>query len=463
MTRRTENLNAEKAVIGSIIRSDQAYWSVTGAQIGAEHFSDPTHRMIFEAVAGICEHSQRLTTQLLLSRMPTDCPNGASTVATVAVLVKLAEDVGSVEDYLDDLTEAYGWRKLESLLPILRGEGDSSTSTVDEILGKLTRGIDAIGAANKNEHPVPLNEAAEEALKETAANYQSRGLGPSSGIITGIPDIDAMTGPLFPGNLVTIAGGSGMGKTALLTQILFNVSEPSLDQTATAPGALFCMEMRARELARRLLARLTGISTRLQREGARLSEGNFEALSNATRSLSSNRLLLHDGGPMTVRQLGRAIRMAKRRHGSRLFGIDHLLEILPDNPRMSRIEVVSEAIGYLKQLAQDEQIIILALAQLTRESQKSDGWRVRSQALWGGDAIKQRSDILLGVAMPALWLRENRIETGERQHEKEAFDRWTRSVAEWTGKAEIGTLKVRDGEAGEYRPVPFDGERLWFG
>ncbi|MCC6486712.1 MAG: AAA family ATPase [Candidatus Hydrogenedentes bacterium] len=461
MTRRTTNINAERVVVGSIIRSPHVYWSLSEAQVGAEHFSDKTTRQIFECSARLCEAGKTLTPQLLITSLPDHAPDGTSMAAQVAVLTKLAEDAGSALDYVDDLLEAFRWRKLEELASVLSDK--HAEKTVDDLLAEIEAGVRGLetGLA-KSIHPIPLADAADQAIRETAENYRSCGKGTAAGIRTGIRELDDMIGPLFPGNVVTIAGASGNGKTALLTQILFNASEPSLDLGSTRLGVLFCMEMRARELARRLLAQFTGISTREQREGANLSERDIECLQTTSRNLT-NRLLLYDGGPMTMRELSRAIKVAKRRHGATIFGIDHLLEILPDNPRMSRLDVVPDAIGRLKELAQSEQVTIIALAQLTREFQKESGWRVRSQALWGGDAIKQRSDILLGVALPSLWLRENRVESGEKPHQKEAFDKWVREVEEWRGFAEIGTLKVRDGEAGDYRRVTYDGARLWFG
>lgn len=61
-----------------------------------------------------------------------------------------------------------------------------------------------------------------------------------------------------------------------------------------------------------------------------------------------------------------------------------------------------------KELAKELDIPIFLLAQLTRGSQgKANSWKFTDQALYGGeDAIKQVSDVMLGVMLPRKWLKQ---------------------------------------------------------
>jgi hypothetical protein len=98
------------------------------------------------------------------------------------------------------------------------------------------------------------------------------------------------------------------------------------------------------------------------------------------------------------------------------------------------------------------------LAQPTREGQKKDTWRVGDQDIYGGDAIKQASDIVLTISVPYKWLRQNEPNPADQKD----HDRWLKQCEEWKGQAEAGVLKARDGEDGLWRRLRFDGPRVRF-
>jgi hypothetical protein len=104
-------------------------------------------------------------------------------------------------------------------------------------------------------------------------------------------------------------------------------------------------------------------------------------------------------------------------------------------------------------------IPIFLLAQLTRGSQdKASSWKFTDQALYGGDAIKQASDVMLGVTLPRKWLKQREPDEGSRDH-----DEWAGRMERWRDKAEIGALKMRDDDDGNWQVVPFDGSTYTFG
>ena len=110
---------------------------------------------------------------------------------------------------------------------------------------------------------------------DMAANAYRRD-GKLSGIATGLRDLDSKMGGLQQSDLIIVAGRPGMGKTALATNIAYNIakthqSELQPDGTMkTVNGGIvgfFSCEMSAEQLATRILAEQTCI--RLEQYSAR--------------------------------------------------------------------------------------------------------------------------------------------------------------------------------------------------
>src|SRR6202051_3755854 len=108
--------------------------------------------------------------------------------------------------------------------------------------------------------------------------------GKLSGIATGLRDLDIKMGGLQPSDLIIIRGRPGMGKTALATNIAYNVAKAWVGELrtdgpmATVNGGIvgfFSCEMSAEQLATRILAEQTSIASSMIRRGG-ISEHDFE-------------------------------------------------------------------------------------------------------------------------------------------------------------------------------------------
>jgi len=170
-------------------------------------------------------------------------------------------------------------------------------------------------------------------------------------------------------------------------------------------------------------------------------------------------ILIDETGRQTTSRICKKVRAMHRRYGLGCAAIDHVLLIKPDNPRWQKIETIEYAAMAFKELAKELDIPIFLLAQLTRGSQSSaTSWKFTDQALYGGDAIKQASDVMIGVTLPRKWLKQREPEEGSKDH-----DLWVGKMERWRDKAEIGALKMRDDDDGQWLTMPFDGATYTFG
>ena len=113
-----------------------------------------------------------------------------------------------------------------------------------------------------------------DAVNVANAAYQRDG--GLSGVSTGLIDMDKKLGGLHPSDLLILAGRPSMGKTSLATNIAFNVAKaykrglrPDGSEGAIDGGVVgfFSLEMSAEQLAGRILAEASEISSHKIRQG----------------------------------------------------------------------------------------------------------------------------------------------------------------------------------------------------
>ena len=137
---------------------------------------------------------------------------------------------------------------------------------------------------------------------EMAHAAQQRG--GHSGLATGLLDLDEMMGGLHPSDLIILAGRPSMGKTALATNIAFNIArafrveqqETGEDKTIDgAKVAFFSLEMSSEQLATRILSEQAEVPSDRIRRG-RINEDDFRRLLSTSHILQDLPLFIDQTG-----------------------------------------------------------------------------------------------------------------------------------------------------------------------
>lgn len=453
------NVRAEEAVIGKIIGSAESYWAVAD-HLSAEHFTRPHHRDIFAAVARCCQEGPGPSLSLLEARLPQrwDGMEGDA-AAWLVILQEKALDVSSAQDFVDDILIA--WRERERVA-IAKIAADPS-KTFDEQKAAVEARFRAIEDIDNRRQAVTLGQAAFGALRRSAEAFQNKGK-KVVGLYTGISEIDAVVGPLIGGTVVTIAAESGHGKSALLSQILRNNGMPSLDMSRVNSSMFVSMEMSELQNGYRNLASLTGISISKQIRGD-FTEKEFDDLNRARSLLEQMPIHILDRGRLSIQEVARELRAAKRRFGIKAAGIDHVKLFDASAYRGNIVQTIEQASGEAKALAKELDIVIFLLAQITKEGQKLGNWRFKRSDIYGGGLLVENSDVIIGAAVPIEWLRQNKPEppSEAKPQNRIAFDQWLKDLDTWNGRAEFAALKMRDGPGSEWKQIDFHGSRMLFG
>ena len=459
------NVEAEAALLGALMVDNRLVEDVQ-IRLKAHHFFEPLHGRIYDAVLRLTDKNMIANPVTLRPLFEAD--EAMKEVGGPAYLAQLTGSGAAVIGARDFAAQIYDLALLRALVGVGRDMVEGALDTSEDVapLAQIERAeteLYRVAEEGGSEGKVKsFAEAAIESIKniETALNNG----GHLSGVTTGLDGINTKIGGLHRSDLTILAGRPGMGKTALATNIAFASAqrfqrdlEDGIDMTKTAGAAVafFSLEMSADQLATRILAEQSNISSENLRTG-KISRQEFQALARASGELSSLPLYIDDTPGLTIAALRTRARRLKRQKGIGMIVVDYL-QLLQGSGRSSndnRVQEISEISRGLKQLAKELHLPVLALSQLSRAVEQREDKRPQLSDLRESGSIEQDADIVLFVYREDYYVaaREpKRALEGDDAKTFEAHEQWQRDMERVYGTAELIVAKQRHGATGKVR------------
>ena len=305
-------------------------------------------------------------------------------------------------------------------------------------------------------------KAVTDAVNVANAAYQREG--GLAGLSMGLTDMDKMLGGLHPSDLLILAGRPSMGKTALATNIAFNIAKayqkgirPDGTEGTVNGGVVgfYSLEMSAEQLAARILSEASEVPSHQIRRGD-LTEAEFRRFVEAAKQLEACPLYIDDTPALPISQLAARARRLKRTHGLDVLFIDYLQLVRPATAKDSRVNEVSEITQGLKAIAKELEIPVIALSQLSRQVENRDDKRPQLSDLRESGSIEQDADVVMFVYREEYYLHRAEPEIGTEKHMK-----WQESCERARNVGECIISKARHGPIGAIR-MHFDGQYTRF-
>lgn len=247
------NYEAEQAVLGAILLKNATYAQVSGF-LEPQHFAEPAHQKIYEACQVIIERGQCASPVSLKAYFEKD--EGLIQIGGTAYLAALTNAVVSTintDEMGRMVLDLYQRREIIqiSLESIEAAQNVALDNSATDVAAMTTANLIGLGTANAD--LVSIGSAVGEVLDDLA--------NPQHGAIPiGMPRLDAtMGGGLFPGKFYGLSAKQKAGKTTMLTSISYSLMFNS--PAGPVPHLYICMEMGAKEIAQRLVARRLGINS----------------------------------------------------------------------------------------------------------------------------------------------------------------------------------------------------------
>ena len=195
-----------------------------------------------------------------------------------------------------------------------------------------------------------------------------------TGVPTGFTELDKMTSGFQPSDLIVIAGRPSMGKTALSMNIAQYVATM---RDGAVPVGIFSMEMSKEQIVTRLLSSESEVDHSKLRTGT-LSSSEWPKLAQAAGKLSEALIFIDDSPSMNVLDLRARARRLKKEHGLGLVVVDYL-QLMKGRAAVTdkREQEIAEISRFLKSLAKELHIPVIAISQLNRMVEQREDKRPR--------------------------------------------------------------------------------------
>ena len=273
-------------------------------------------------------------------------------------------------------------------------------------------------------------------LSDYITEYKDSFLNPASGFKTGLTNLDGLIS-IQRGEFAIIGGRSSMGKTSLLLDMALHISRSSII-------GLFSMEMNIKEILRRMVANLSGISfNRIRRQF--LTEAEILRIETSLQELSRRTIYFDDRTGFTLQQIESELTQLIKIQPIDVLFIDYLQLIRPTERYRNRVDEVTEASAGLKSIAKTYNVGLIVACQLNRaaDSREETFYRPRLSDLRESGSIENDADMVLLLYRPYYYLRNRNASATD------------------DGKAEIIVAKQRNGPTGVIH-ANFDAETMSF-
>ena len=464
------NLEAEAAFLGAVLIDNRVLEELQ-TPIRPDHFFEPLHDRIFTRILALIERNATASPVTLRPHFEAD--EALKELGGPKYLAQLTANGAGLLALRELAQQIYDLALLRELVSVGRGlvEGAMDTSEETNPMDRISQAEAdlfrvAEGAASGNEAST-FREASLTAIKMVEAAMNSGG--GLSGKTSGLESIDQKTAGLHESDLIILAGRPGMGKTSLATNIAFNCAEEHLrwqqdggDHQYGAPTAFFSLEMSADQLATRILAEQSEVSSEALRSG-KMSKEDFQRLSFASQRLAELPLFIDDTPGLTIGALRTRARRLKRRHDIGLIVIDYL-QLLQGSGRANdnRVNEISEISRGLKTLAKELSVPVIALSQLSRAVEQREDKRPMLSDLRESGSIEQDADMVWFIFREDYYLEAVRPDMpnsdGSSSPEvQEKYSLWEANFLEKKNKATLIVAKQRHGSTGNV-PLHFQSE-----
>ena len=462
------NIEAEQALLGAILINNEAMDRVS-AFLEPPHFFDPLHGQIFETAGKMIQAGKQATPITLKTFFDSAEPIDEH-LTVPQYLGRLAANATSIINAHDYGRTVYDLAVRRSLIvlgeDIVNSAYDAPIdfppeSQIQEAESRL------YGLAEKGKYGqgfMSFGSALTHAIDMANAAYERDGH--LSGLSSGLTDLDNRMGGLQSSDLIILAGRPSMGKTALVTNIAYNVakayrSERQSDGTdKTLEGGrvgFFSLEMSAEQLATRILSEQAEIASERIRRGM-INEDEFRKLVAVSQEMSRAPLYIDQTGGISIAQLAARARKLKRQKGLELLIVDYL-QLLSGSSKKgdNRVQEITEITTGLKALAKELAVPIIALSQLSRQVEQREDKRPQLSDLRESGSIEQDADVVMFVFREEYYVERQKPREGTPE-----FNDWQTQMMAVSGKAEVIVGKQRHGPVGTVQ-LAFESQYTRFG
>ena len=385
-------LDVEEAVLGALLIEPNCVDEAMG-ELTPNCFYSEKHRMIYEAMRTLVNEHAAL--DLLSVSQKLKDTGKLEAVGGTVFLVQLSQKVGAaahIEYYIRILKQKCIQRELiTASYEILKTSYDDAVN-VDDLIDQAQTKVFAAIQNNVKKDVQEIGKVINDALEDIQKLQNSSGL---SGVPSGFESLDKITQGWQASDLIILAARPSVGKTAFVLNLARNAAVDF-----NMPVAIFSLEMPSIQLAKRMMVSETRLSADKFRGGEKIADWEWKQLDIQLTRLVKAPIYIDDTPSLPVMEFRSKVKKLVKQKGVRLIIVDDLqLMQGPSELRGMREQEVAAISRTLKATAKEMNVPIIALSQLSRQSENRQGSNRRPQLsdLRESGSIEQDADMVIFI------------------------------------------------------------------
>lgn len=407
----SQSISLEQRLLGSILMHPQTWVNVRD-HVQVDDFAEDIHKRVFSAAAALAEQGKvpdLFSVNAILGDIEMEKkPEGFT---TTAYLARLATEAALPALAIHDAGLIHEFGRRRGLITMARElERDAADVRVDrqaaEIANDALSGLQGVVTGATDNSRREIGSSASNVL-EYARAVRAHEI-ESQAVTTGFSDLDHATGGYEAGTLWIIGARPGAGKTVLMVSSSSKVGragQRALDDGHEGFGAMaFSLEVPERQITGRYLSDIC-YHARNPIQFGRISRGDIsdqelEILDDGAARLGRLPIILDVASRVTVSEIMARVRaekarLAKRGYRLSVVFIDYLKFIqASDRYKGQRVYEVGEISRGLKELAKQEGLCVVLLAQLNRALENRDDKRPTLSDLRESGDLEADADVV---------------------------------------------------------------------
>ena len=383
------NIEAEKALLGSIMLRSEVLYEITDLAHASSFYSEK-HRLIFETMMEL--FSKRNPTDLLTVSARLKEKNILDEIGGNSYLGELVNSVPSASNaayYAEIIQKKHIARNLIGAADFISALGYDEAEELETLLDQAQKKIyDVTNIASIHKF-VELKEELTEAW-ERLDRLQNSGDG-LRGVPSGFKELDEKLSGFQKSDLIILAARPSVGKTALA----LDIARQAAVQHKVSVG-IFSLEMSSQQLVDRMLASQSNVDAWKLRTGRTVTENDFAAIRQSLDVLSKAPIYIDDQPGNNILKMRSVARRLKKEKGLGLIIVDYLQLMMTTKNYDSMVNQVTEISRSLKNLARELEVPVLALSQLSRAIEQRGG-KPKLSDLRDSGSIEQDADVVMFI------------------------------------------------------------------
>lgn len=400
----------EAAIISSVLTVESAIIELYPV-LKPKMFSHPDMAFAYSAACSLYEKGVKpdlVTVDTAMRHLDEEHWKKINGIAVLNNWMIQLRHTANLMQYAEEVKRRYMLRILSGLFGGLQGKANDFATAYADLIGEAEEKLLSLRETCTVGKPIQqIGKVAQEVLQMHRDRLENGT--DNMRVLTGIEEFDFVTGGLYNGELTVEAGRPGDGKTAVAMHIAMNVA------MAGKHVCFFSLEMTALQTLNRLFAGYAGIdANRLRISGANQADlGRMERLTDDFKKLP---LYFDHTSGNSVANIRAQVKLQRRKKKCDLVVVDYLHLIQKERgPGETLDQAIGRIVEALKQLASEENIPVLLLSQMNRNSMNRDNKLHLAELhdLRDSGVIEQVADCVYFVYIPKKNGVEQDVVTGE--------------------------------------------------